>query len=440
VAQGGEDILLDEFDSLGLSCDPHTQLVVTCEVCRRPATKECWTCKMMICEFCTLKRHWKDGFPLHWPLINSDHMREKLAKRELESKKKEDARLTDRAHPHYRTENELKDIRAFKDAAYQLMALPKDERLRMFDGRLARFYMWAQTDEKIIIACKIPTGYSDMELVVNIAGNVLEVQAENSPPLIERMLAEPIDTSAPVESIRSEDNTVCILAIQKHEWKYHWKSLFEGDSHGARCLSPPYEQYDGVDDVVLSLEVPFWIDMEDVKVDISDIGIDIEVRNQVRVKRTFWRNAEEEARSDEYRVVDVDACSWQLEDDIGGDGERCKLLSINLIRPPLTEDEIQWKRGVRQDNRQGKRTRMAGYTGQQRGYRFFVEDEDDHGLEDYLQAMCLFHSGKTWVPSKPWESDSVDGGRWASSSQEVGAKALELLARLSALMETKTAS
>lgn len=37
------------------------QLVVTCEVCRRPATKECWTCGMHICEFCTLKRHWKVG-------------------------------------------------------------------------------------------------------------------------------------------------------------------------------------------------------------------------------------------------------------------------------------------------------------------------------------------------------------------------------------------
>lgn len=100
VGQGGEDILLDELDSQGLHCDPATQarrtgnvtrvgcvahaqrecsrhaaaaerslgvhsarlppqLVVTCEVCRRPATKQCWTCSMAICEFCTLKRHWK---------------------------------------------------------------------------------------------------------------------------------------------------------------------------------------------------------------------------------------------------------------------------------------------------------------------------------------------------------------------------------------------
>ena len=60
-AQGGEDMLLDEFEGLGLHCEPRTQLVVLCEVCMRPSTKECWTCGMKICDFCTLKRHWKAG-------------------------------------------------------------------------------------------------------------------------------------------------------------------------------------------------------------------------------------------------------------------------------------------------------------------------------------------------------------------------------------------
>lgn len=54
-------MLLDEFEGLGLHCEPRTQLVVLCEVCRRPSTKECWTCGMKICDFCTLKRHWKVG-------------------------------------------------------------------------------------------------------------------------------------------------------------------------------------------------------------------------------------------------------------------------------------------------------------------------------------------------------------------------------------------
>ncbi len=60
-AQGGEDMLLDEFEGLGLHCEARTQLVVLCEVCQRPSTKDCWTCGMKICDFCTLKRHWKVG-------------------------------------------------------------------------------------------------------------------------------------------------------------------------------------------------------------------------------------------------------------------------------------------------------------------------------------------------------------------------------------------
>ena len=408
MAQGGEDVLLDEFDNLGLKCDPNTQLVVTCEVCRRPATKQCWTCKMMICEFCTLKRHWKDGYPLHWPLINSDHMREKLARRELESKKKEDARLTDQANPHYRTEAELRDIRAFRDVAYEMQStLSREERLETYDIRLARFYMWAQTEGKVIIACKVPTGYSDMELVVSVVGNVLEVQAENSPPLISRRLAEPIHGDTPIESIRSEDNTVCLLLLPKHEWGYTWKRLFVGDSDGSRSLRPPYEQFDSEDDVLLSFELPFWIEADDVRVDITGEGVDVKVRNELSVRRTFWRNAEEEARSDEYQVVDVAACSWQLEDDISEDGGKCKLLTLTLVRPPLTDDEIQWKRGVRQDNREAKR---AG-TGGPRGFRFFVDDEDEHGLEDHIQAICLLESGSTWVPAKPWDKDAAEGCR-----------------------------
>jgi len=184
---------------------------------------------------------------------------------------------------------------------------------------------------------------------------------------------------------------------------------------------------------VLNFEVPFWIDSDDVHVDITETGIRVEVRNEVFVRRTFWRNAEEESRSDAYRVVDVDECSWQLEDDIGQDGEKCKLLSVTLVRPPLTEDEIQWKKGVRQDNRQGKR--RGGPHGL-RGYRFFVDDEDEYGLEDYLQALCLLQCGKAWVPVKPWDTDCVEG-RWATSPMELGREARSMLERLALAHKTE---
>ena len=47
---------------------------------------------MNICDFCTLKRHWKEGFPLHWPCIDSKASRKEMAKKELENKRLEDAR------------------------------------------------------------------------------------------------------------------------------------------------------------------------------------------------------------------------------------------------------------------------------------------------------------------------------------------------------------
>ena len=61
-AQGGEEEMFKEMSSSGIVCDPLTQLIVLCEVCGRPSTKECWTCKMPICSFCTLKRHWRVSF------------------------------------------------------------------------------------------------------------------------------------------------------------------------------------------------------------------------------------------------------------------------------------------------------------------------------------------------------------------------------------------
>lgn len=425
TAQGGEDVLLDEFVGLGLSCDPATQLVVTCEVCRRPATKECWTCKMQICEFCTLKRHWKDGYPLHWPLINSDHMREKLAMKELEHKKKEDARLTDQANPNFRSEAELKDIRAFKEAAFDILEQHPEtaKRSRVYDLRLAKFYMWAQTQSHVIIACKIPTGYSDTELVIEINGHVLVIQAENSPPLIERAFAEPIDTTQPVETFKTADNTTCILLIQKHEWNHHWPKLFEGDSDGSRCLVPPYDMYEGEDDVILQIEIPFWIEPEDVAVEITEHEIDVMVKNCRHVARQFWRNAEEEGKRDDYRVVNVEDCSWHLEDDIDASGGKCKILCITLIRPELTEDEIKWKKRVRQDNRQGKRRGAID----RKGWRFFIDDEDECNLEDCLQALCLLKGGKTFVPVKPWDHQDSLESRWTTNVYEISPHAREFL-------------
>lgn len=52
-------VLLGELAARGLQCDALTQLVVTCEVCRRPATLSCWVCSAAICSFCVRTQHQK---------------------------------------------------------------------------------------------------------------------------------------------------------------------------------------------------------------------------------------------------------------------------------------------------------------------------------------------------------------------------------------------
>lgn len=398
---GGESVLLDEFASLGLRCDARTQLVVTCEVCRRPATKRCWTCGADICEFCTLKRHWRDGFGLHWPLINSDHLRERLARRELERKRLDDERAARLELPNFRSERELRDARAFKAAARAArLAGGADPRGRAPGPDLLRFYMWAQTSDRVFVAARVPTGYEDRELAVEATPAGLLVQSEEAPALIDRDWAHALDARAPVEVFRTQDNRVCAIMVHKAAPGERWRRLFRGDSDGLRCLEPPYRLDEGVDDVVMELTLPFWIERGDVGVAFAEHGVDVVVRNTLHVARTFWRNEEEAARRPDYRAVDVDDCLWSLDEE-EVDGEEVRILMLTLAKPPLTQDEELWKKGRRQDNLAAERPGT-----QKVGYRFFLEDEDEFALEDLLQALCFAEQGATYAPAKPWEPGS----------------------------------
>lgn len=56
---------------------------------------------------------------------------------------------------------------------------------------------------------------------------------------------------------------------------------------------------------------------------------------------------EEAARRPDYCVVEPGEALWALEDDEDEEGERIKLLMVTLPKPPLTEEEILWKKGRR---------------------------------------------------------------------------------------------
>jgi hypothetical protein len=54
---------------------------------------------------------------------------------------------------------------------------------------------------------------------------------------------------------------------------------------------------------------------------------------------------EEKKHPSDYAVVDVAESMWSLDDDDDAHGQPCKQLMINLVKPPLSEDEIMWKKG-----------------------------------------------------------------------------------------------
>lgn len=45
-----------------------------------------------------------------------------------------------------------------------------------------------------------------------------------------------------------------------------------------------------IDDVVLELQLPFWIEAGDVRVRITERELRVDVRNTLHLRRSFWRN------------------------------------------------------------------------------------------------------------------------------------------------------
>ena len=119
------------------------------------------------------------------------------------------------------------------------------------------------------------------------------------------------------------------LTLPKQECGASWQRLFRGDSDGMRCMQPPcsiagenryacnVEQcqsnlyHEGIpflwcalaplqnmilhvaetdSEVTLEFELPFWIDEDDLQVDISSTQLNILVRNELSYQRSYWRN------------------------------------------------------------------------------------------------------------------------------------------------------
>jgi len=370
-------------DKLGRMCaesvDPRTQLVQLCELCHRPSTLTCFICQMKICDYCTRKQHWRGVWPLHWPTVDAPGlMLEKLGQSEYELKRKDDAARLDRLNPHFRTERELSDIRAFQETLrrrhYQCHKGGEDGgESDSYGLDLTRYYMWHQSQRYVYIVLHLAIGYTDRQVDVRVDHQgphglmltvAVQVQEGGAPPttsfshhddeetvhhgatpprlsvssyvpLIRRPLWGQVDPNVPIDVHICTDRRRCIIIVRKirrpsddndnddqgeeqiHGCHEHWwPVLFRGDPNGARALIPPYTLAESDEDVVMSLPVPPWIEDSDVKVAVTPCSLRVEVRNQMKIHKEFWCN-----NAQDHPVVQ-DNVLWGLHHDNGEDDEQ----------------------------------------------------------------------------------------------------------------------
>ena len=94
-----------------------------------------------------------------------------------------------------------------------------------------------------------------------------------------------------------------------------------------------------------------------------------------------------------------------------------------MIQTTSAKTTVPPHAGKRMDNRGQERP------GGSKGVRFFIEDEDEFGLEDMLQALCFRDAGAAWVPSKPWEHGVAS--KWTHDPSQLSAATQKHLALLS---------
>ena len=304
--------------------------------------------------------------------------------------------------PSWRSDGELREARAFKEAAAALRlagagvaaAAPAGAVSDASDWRLSRFYMWAQTARHLFVAVHVPTGFADRALRWAATPQGLKVQAEDSLPVVDRAWAGAVAEGAPVDALRSDDNRMLALRLRKAA-PGAWRAAFAGDSDGARCLRPPYALAEADDDVLLEWPLPAGTRAADVAVDIGERGIAVAVAGGPCLRRTFWADSDPTRQRP---AVEPAACAWTLRDgDDGGEADAGPLLSLLLAKPAKNEAELRYRSGRRWDNRAAE---PAGHPGRV-GARFFEDDADPFGLEDVLQALCFADEGETFMPPKP---------------------------------------
>jgi hypothetical protein len=363
---------------------------------------------------------------MHWPLINTPHaLSARLARRELEAKRVEDAAAEAAAAPGWVSPADRAGAAAFA-AALEAAGLPGPAAQSVHVPALARYYLWDQTPAAVVVAVHVPAGRGGVEVGLDRAGGgVLSVRRAGGPAVVDRALAGAACPATPPAIAVTADGRTAIIALAKSQPGKAWRALFAGDSDGARCVVPPYRVSQPPDDaapgggggggseasaspsppstVSVDLPLPWWVRAEDVAVDCSPDALTITAAGgaAAAVTRRFWAGGG--------RAVLAGETAWSLEAAAPASSSNPstrppRTLTIVLTRPPPTADEVAWKRGVRQDNRTVARPGCTDAPGAPRGAHFFGCDDDWFGLDAPLAGGVLAVGGVGTLRGHP-----VDG-------------------------------
>ena len=256
---------------------------------------------------------------LHWPLINTPHALEaRLARRELEAKRAEDAADEERATPGWASPADRAGAVAFASAAAAALASFPDPAARAAAHipALARYFLWDQTQGAVVVAVHVPGGGCGgggaAKVSVSCAGGLLSIRRAGCPAVLSRRLAGPVCPATPPAVAVTADGRTAVVVLAKAAPGPPWRRLCVGDTDGDRAAVPPYRVVvEGAaagggggggggpppssssppptSTAILELSLPWWVTKEDVAVACTpaDVSVTVASGSAARVVRRF---------------------------------------------------------------------------------------------------------------------------------------------------------
>ncbi|KAJ8604356.1 hypothetical protein CTAYLR_002543 [Chrysophaeum taylorii] len=316
------DAVLDPEEDIGSDA-----LVLCCDSCGAPSKFRCSVCDMLVCAFCALREHAKEGIPPHYPSKYSPKFRRGIASSERHSRLLKNRR--EEVRPWVRSD----DRKAIERRAFKQAAAKKHK-----DPRLLTCFGWVQSPSAVHLAVWVQGNVDEVEIDVReldrrkSSGAVapptsLHVKQRGYAPVVDGRALWGAVEKTDIECASFDQTHVVAFKLRKARYGERWPACFEGDAYLCRDAGD-HDAHDWLlddqRDVVLTTHVPRTARVADLEVELSAKRVKVAVAGRVPWIRHF--------------LFDClpDASTWCLVDVDGRRVVECTLAFSNL--PP--EDEV----------------------------------------------------------------------------------------------------